>query len=183
MNTMKSKKGEAMIVVMAILAILTALGLTLLLSASTLLGAAKKESLNKRCQVLAVSFSKQTEKELLDNENSNINKYIKEEIVAKRWLPYDQDNKKETTKEFTIATGSNDNSLYELGHYLEGYNLASSMSWSGRVQGDGTSSGDYNGIIITVNIIATKDKESFQAVNHYKVLANDSSWSLEREDK
>lgn len=181
---MKNKKGEAMIVVMAILAIITALGLTLLLSASTLLGAAKKDSLSERCQVLAISFSKNVEKDIIDEENSNINKYIKSEIFTnKTWTKYDEENKTTTTKELIISTGNNDSSLYELGHYLEGYNLEASMYWSGNVNGSGTSPVDYNGIILTVNITATKDKESFRAVNKYRLLAGDSSWTWEREDK
>lgn len=108
-------KGEAMIVVLCILAVLMALSLALLLSASVVMGNAQKASIREQCRLTAITFSEALEEKLLEdyvdvtyaNENDGIRSYLRSNIGA-GWDYYNEaeaghNSKKKVTRSFTLS--------------------------------------------------------------------------------
>ena len=53
----RNTKGQAMLIVIGVMALLTTLSLVVLLAASTMMGSSRRNAISTRCRMAAVSFS------------------------------------------------------------------------------------------------------------------------------
>ncbi|MCP1110957.1 hypothetical protein [Ohessyouella blattaphilus] len=120
----KEKRGDAMIVVMAILAVMVVLGVTLLLSASMVLGTAKKNVTGERLKIMASSFSEVIEKELTSTGSSEIKEYVKN-ALDDNWPAYDpaaETQADKVNKEIEVTQNNQ-----SFGKQLDGFDVAVEM--------------------------------------------------------
>jgi len=189
----KDTKGDSMIVVLCILVVLIALAVTLLLSVSTLVGSARKNSVSERCRTMAVSFSDTLGEEILgDDSDDGIQDFVRRHITGKdlditenRWICYDPSANSDlasATRTFTAESNSK-----ELGDQLNGYEIHTEMYWIGDVDAeyhtrpDVVSDADYEGIELVVTVTAGKDDELFKVKTSYSLYVEDGVWRWMKE--
>lgn len=108
----KNKKGDAMIMVICIMAIFLALSLAAIFSASSLMSGALKSKTRDQCRLSAVTFSKMLKEEFEwktdyeDTEKNKLRNYIREEMEG-GWTYYNEGeaghtNLEQLKKEFTV---------------------------------------------------------------------------------
>lgn len=108
-------KGVAMIVVLCIMAVLMALSLAIILSASVVMGNAQKAAIREQCRLTAITFSEALEEKLTEDyddptyklENEGIRTYLREAISSNEWLYYNEaeaghSSKKAVTRSFSV---------------------------------------------------------------------------------
>lgn len=109
------KKGEAMIVVLCIMAVLMALSLAMLLSASVVMGNAQKSFIREQCRLTAITFSEAIEEKLTEDyddalfglENEGLRRYLRDVISTGQWKYYNEgeagsSSKKAVTHSFKV---------------------------------------------------------------------------------
>ncbi|PWJ73793.1 UNVERIFIED_CONTAM: hypothetical protein C7383_111129 [Murimonas intestini] len=120
-------KGAAMIVVLCIMAVLMALSLAVLLSASVVMGNAQKAATREQCRLTAITFSEALEEKLTEDyddptfkvENEGIRTYLREAISSKQWLYYNEaeaghNSKKAVTRSFTVENLPSDSAYGDI---------------------------------------------------------------------
>lgn len=114
-----NKKGDAMIMVICIMAIFLALSLAAILSASTLMSGSIKSRTKEQCRLSAITFSKVLEAELTrkndyeDRKNGStdsLRSYLRKQMES-GWTYYNEDelghsDLKERKKEFDLDSSS-----------------------------------------------------------------------------
>lgn len=102
----KNKKGDAMIMVICIMAIFLALSLAAIFSASSLMSGVMKSKNREQCRLSAVTFSKMLKEEFewkTDYEDTTKNKlrnYIREEIESGTWAYYNENEPGHRNKDY-----------------------------------------------------------------------------------
>lgn len=138
----RKKSGAAMVLVLCVMAMFTALALTILLSASVITGNVSREAINKRCQIAAVSLSEVLDKEITVDESTNepvrtfhdfIRSHMDGEYGTDIWHYYCEDSITHSSKEEAIHRFSfselslrNNEKLKEL---LNDYDLEIVIYW------------------------------------------------------
>lgn len=99
MKKQTKRAGAAMIMVLCMMALVTALSLSLLLTASVVFSSARNEWNREQCRILAISLSQEIETDLKANDDPPIGlrAYLKQEITA-GWPYYNEDERGHTSR-------------------------------------------------------------------------------------
>lgn len=117
-------RGEAMIVVLCIMAVLMALSLAMLLSASVVMGNAQKSFIREQCRLTAITFSEALEEKLTEEyddalfgiENEGLRRFLRDAISTGQWDYYNEgkaghNSKKAVTHSYNL-NGLDEDSAY-----------------------------------------------------------------------
>ncbi|MGF6991011.1 hypothetical protein M2145_001863 [Lachnospiraceae bacterium PF1-21] len=162
----KEKRGDAMIVVMAILAVMVVLGVTLLLSASMVLGTAKKNVTGERLKIMASSFSEVVEKDLVVDGSSGIKTYVKK-TIDDGWPVYDPKAEPQAEGVYKKINVSQDNQAIK--DRLDGYDVEVEMYHYKK-------SGQEKLVVTT---ITSKGDNKYKLAVTYVLQSNGTSWQKE----
>lgn len=95
-----NQKGAAMIMVLCMMALITALSLSLLLTASVVFSSARNEWDREQCRILAVSLSQELEKDLQSTTGgaNSLRACLEEKIKDGSWVYYNEDERGHTSR-------------------------------------------------------------------------------------
>lgn len=192
----KDNRGDALIIVVCVLAVLISLSVSLLLSVSTLVESTKKITDSERCRIMAVSFSDMVAEELVDFEGTSskdLPNYIKEEI-KNGWRCYDPamvSSIEAASKSFDIL-----NDGKQLGDQLSDHHVFAEMYWingsdwddseedvseeGGSEEGDPDEDQAYDGLELIIIITVKKDQEMFKVQTSYILSVEGDEWLWEK---
>ncbi|RZT02298.1 hypothetical protein [Cuneatibacter caecimuris] len=189
----RKTRGDAMVVVLCIFAVLLALAVSLLLAASTMTGAARRAAVSERCRTAAVSFSKLLEEDMIQKEGSlpMIQAYLREQIPSGNWTCYDESTGSDVSRyvrKLVVSDGSK-----TLGAFMEGYEVTAEMYWKAdraaleqliKDMADSTHPENaYEGISLILTVQAARGKEIFRVQTTYALTCSDmdGAWTWNRE--
>ena len=159
-------KGAAMIVVLCIMAVLMALSLAVLLSASVVMGNAQKAATREQCRLTAITFSEALEEKLTEDYDDPTFKVENEEAG--------HNSKKAVTRSFTVENLPSDSAYGD---------IAVDMYW----ESDGTVAIDdeelrYSNSILVV-VVTCSYKGQTQKVKSQYALKCQYEESVDKNDR
>lgn len=173
---LKNKKGDAMIAVAAIMAILVTLCLSMLLAASVLVYHAQEAGLTEQCRLSAVSFAKELDKDLTNvaTPDRPLTSYIKNNIAidggSGSWPYYKPEE----------AGHGEEDGVYKIlkaeGPQGMAGNISIKMYWLSE------SGGSSSGITLNVEVTAEKNDRQYTIRSEYMPTAGNPplAWKLEK---
>lgn len=174
-----SQTGSALVGVLCVMCIFTALALSMLFAAYQVLHHSQQIMTKEQCHVLAETFSKELDKEIvMPDDSEGIRKYIKDAMTQEggsAWSGYDKKeneegsgpSKAEVTKHIKADMGESTET--------KAGTLDIGMYWK---KANGTV--PYENRILVVEVTAKLRGEQYQIVNEYRLqsgsLAEGKSW-------
>lgn len=164
-----NKSGSALIGVLCIMCVFTALALSMLFASYQVLHHSQQIMTKEQCHVLAVTFSQQLDNEIIKTgDQDGIRKYIKDTMTKDNgndWLYFAEDESGHAKKDVIKNVSAKMNSDTE----TKAGNLNIGMYWK-KIQ----SSEAYDNRLLVVEVTAKLRGEQYRITNEYR-LSNGSS--------
>lgn len=179
MRTLQRKRknnqtGSALVGVLCVMCIFTALALSMLFAAYQVLHHSQQIMTKEQCHVLAETFSKELDKEIVMlNDSEGIRKYIKDAMTqgsGNTWSGYDK--REEEEKNGPAKSEVTKHIEAEMGEETETKTgtLDIGMYWK---KANGTA--PYENRILVVEVTARLRGEQYQIVNEYRLQSGSSA--------
>lgn len=181
----KNSKGQAMLIVIGIMALLTTLSLVVLLAASTMMGSSRRNAISTRCRMAAVSFSNMFGNALKDDDFTNGSPG---KVIA-QMIQEDAEGNDGSNGKFSYCAGREEDHFswsyvpkFEKGQegILTGYSIDITMWWGEedektldeiklQINSGENPFEQYNGLYLYTRVSCSNGKESWNIIQSYPI--------------
>lgn len=167
-EVLTNRRGDALIVVLGIMMLLTALAFTLLTAVSATTETTARSSVSDRARIMAASFGERLTADL-EKESSELKTYINQELLSQSWA-------------MQTAPGAASGRTLQLAAdaaELGGYTVTVAAAWQGPAGRPYEQPADFLNAELYLTVTAAKAAESYAFTTRFKVVDEQLSWRKE----